>query len=77
MRIMFNGIIEKRKSGCKCSGGRTDTVFISNRIYTMPSGTTKRFRAGKVEEVSDIDGNFLLSYTYQVGNEIKRVFEVV
>ena len=31
-------------------------------MYILPSGQTKTFYVGKVEEVSDKDGQFLLSY---------------
>ena len=77
MKIKFNGIIEKRSKGCPVCGKRTtDSQFQNTKMYILPSGATKTFRAGRIEEVSDEDGEFLLSYTYidPRGNK-KQVFE--
>lgn len=52
-------------------------VFHSMKSYILPSGITKLFRAGKVEEVSDKDGEFLLSYQYEQNGEVKKVFDRV
>lgn len=65
MKIVFNGAMERRTSGgCNCRGKVTDASFVSNKLYILPSGQTKRFYIGKVETVSDRDAKFLLSYTY-------------
>lgn len=77
MRIKFNGIVEKRSKGCKCRGERSEMVFHSLKSYILPSGITKTFRTGKVEEVSEKDGQFLLSYQYTQDGVVKKVFEVV
>lgn len=77
MKVKFNGIVEKRRRGCKCRGGNSETVFHSMKSYILPSGAMKLFRAGKVEEVSDGDGEFLLSYQYEQNGEVKKVFERV
>ena len=79
MRIKFNGIIEKRKKGCPvCGGHRSDSSFQSMRSYILPSGITKTFRAGIAEEVSEEDGQFLLSYRFlDKDGVVKNVFEVV
>lgn len=81
MKIMFNGLLEKRRAGCPVCGGRkgtTEKEFVYMKSYILPSGVTKTFRKGKTEEVSDADGNFLLSYRYmdKEGN-VHQVFEVV
>lgn len=63
MRVIFNGMIEKRTRGCKpCGKARTETGFTTVKSFMLPSGITKTFRKGRVEEVSDSDGEFLLQY---------------
>lgn len=78
MKIKYMGVIEKRSKGCGVCGKRhTDPEFRAFKTYILPSGITKTFFAGRVEEVSDSDGAFLLSYQYQTPNgEVKKVFEV-
>lgn len=77
MKIRFNGVIEKRKSGCNCAKSKTETGFVSSKSYYLPSGLSKRFFRGKIEEVSDEDGYFLLDYKYQIGGKTKNVFDRV
>ena len=79
MKIKFNGIIEKRSKGCPVCGKRTtDSQFQNTKTYILPSGKTKTFRAGRIEEVTDEDGDFLLSYSYIAPNgETKKVFEKI
>lgn len=79
MKVKFTGVIERRSGGCgACGKKRTDRVMKTSKTYILPSGITKTFIAGRVEEVSDIDGAFLLSYQYQTPEgETKKVFEVV
>lgn len=79
MKIKYMGVIEKRSKGCGvCGKHHTDREFRTSKTYILPSGMTKTFFAGRVEEVSDSDGAFLLSYQYQTQNgEVKKVFEVV
>lgn len=66
MKVMFNGTIERTSSsgkGCNCGKkNATGYTFQNSKLYHLPSGATKTFYAGKVEEVSDSDGYFLLSY---------------
>lgn len=80
MKIRFNGILLRTKEGCPVCGQKktTDGSFKTLKTYILPSGVTKTFRAGRVEEVADMDGDFLLSYQYtdKEGN-VKPVFEVV
>ena len=79
MRIVFNGIVEKAQKGCgACGRRRTENGFVNRKTYILPSGVTKVFRAGRAEEVSERDGNYLLTYKYQTPEgEEKNVFEVV
>lgn len=64
MKIVFNGLLEKKQSGggCNCKKHGSEYGFVNSRMYILPSGQTKTFITGKVEEVSEKDGNFLLSY---------------
>jgi len=63
MKLVFNGLIEKKNGGgCNCKRQNSSYGFVSSRMYILPSGATKTFYVGKEEEVSDRDGQFLLSY---------------
>ena len=79
MKIKFNGVLEKvRKSGCSVCGNKRKTSYgmATSKMYFLPSGQTKTFRVGKVSEVSEEDGNFLLSYnTTDVNGMTRKVFE--
>ena len=79
MRVKFNGIMEHRSSGCgACGRKHTDRVMKTSKTYILPSGVTRTFYAGRVEEVSDQDAEFLLSYQYVASDgAVKKVFEVV
>lgn len=81
MRIMFKGALEKHiTGGCKPCGrkGRTDSKFVTSKIYILPSGITKKFRMNVPEEVCDMDGEFLLSYNApDINGHMRNVFEVV
>lgn len=79
MTLKFNGITEKKSRGCNCGGGgrKTEVAFRTTKTFILPSGITKTFRAGKTEEVSKEDGDFLLSYNYTLNGVTKPSFEVV
>ena len=78
MRLKFNGVMEKKSDGCPVCGGRRSTYkFASVRSYYLPSGGMKTFRAGQTYEVSERDGNFLLSYRYKVNGKEQHAFEAV
>lgn len=64
MKIRFKGTTETRTSGCSVCGARHKSTrkFVMVKQYILPSGMMKTFRAGNVEEVSNADGEFLLSY---------------
>ena len=68
MKLMFNGLLEKKASGggCNCKRQGSGYGFVNSRMYILPSGQTRTFTIGKVEEVSDRDGQFLLSYNGMV-----------
>lgn len=78
MKVKFNGLLEKKSSGgCNCKKGTSNYGFTSSRMYILPSGQQKTFFVGKVEEVSDRDGQFLLSYNSVDVNGKRQVFEKV
>lgn len=79
MKIRFNGIVEKRSKGCPVCGSRKQVnQFIASKMYMLPSGAVTTFRAGKVVEVKDEDGEFLLAYKYKdLNGNVQSVFEAV
>lgn len=79
MKIKFNGIYQRGGKGCPVCGKRINDVnFLTIKTYILPSGRTKTFRAGRVEEVSEKDADFLLSYRFtdKEGN-VQPAFEVI
>lgn len=72
MKVVFNGTIEKHTKGCNCKGKTTEVGFVSTKLYILPSGRSVRFYVGKEVEVSEQDGNFLLSYIYADANGDRR-----
>lgn len=66
MKVVFNGILENRSGGCVPCGAKrvSERVMKSSKMYILPSGQQRVFRVGRPEEVSDNDGEFLMTYTY-------------
>lgn len=63
MRIKFNGLHERKSRRCGSCGKRVTGIgFVTSKMYILPSGRNKTFYVGRVEDVSDADGRFLLSY---------------
>lgn len=62
MKLIFNGLLEKKRSGggCNCKKQGSSYNFTRTRRFILPSGAMKTFYAGSVAEVSDRDGEFLL-----------------
>lgn len=78
MKVVFNGTIEKKSSGCNCRGKVTSSSFVRSKTYIMPSGRTHRFTVGQPVEVSEQDGKFLLSYAYKdVNGDRRAIFSKV
>lgn len=79
MKIVFNGIVETIKSGCGACGKRrvSGKSYVTTKTYILPSGLTKTFRVGEEQEVSDRDGQFLLSYQTEDENGTRSVFSEV
>lgn len=72
MKVKFNGVVEETRKGCKVCGGRSFNLqMVTHKTYYLPSGRQMTFRVGRVEEVSDADGEFLLSL-----NAKQKVFDV-
>lgn len=65
MKVRFNGMFRDIKTGCAPCGHRVQgkRAFMTNRTFILPSGLTMAFRLGEVYEVSELDGNFLLTYS--------------
>ena len=78
MKLRFNGIIEETQRGCRPCHGRTmHSQMTTHKAYYLPSGRHMTFRVGVPAEVSDIDGEYLLSETYKAADgKTKKVFEV-
>ncbi len=80
MKLIFNGLLEKREGGgCNCKRQTSGYGFVNSRMYILPSGTSKTFYVGKAEEVSESDGAFLLSYNQapDVNGMAREVFTKV
>ena len=78
MKVVFNGTLEKTAGGCsRCGSKRKGTMqFVRAKQYVLPSGRIMTFRLGVPEEVSTVDGNFLLSYEYtDVNGDRRKIFE--
>lgn len=73
MKVVFNGVMEETRKGCKVCGGRSFRQRLATtKTYYLPSGRRMTFRIGRIEEVSDEDGEFLLS----LNTKNKKVFDV-
>lgn len=73
MKIKFNGMLEKVKKGCNCKKqGNSEYGFVSQKMFILPSNTTRTFTVGKAEEVNKLDAEFLLSYRYKDTNGLWR-----
>lgn len=74
MKIKFNGVKEKSRKGCSVCGGKSSRMTMTtSKTYYLPSGTRMTFRVGRIENVSDADGQFLLSFN-DVNNEVFSVW---
>lgn len=78
MKVMFNGIIEEKQKGCHVCSGRTSHMqMMTHKSYYLPSGQQKTFRVGVAADVSDIDGEYLLSEEYKAADgKTRKVFEL-
>ena len=71
MKVVYNGVVESSQKGCSVCGGRkTRKTFQFTKEYILPSGIQKKFRVGLPTDVSDSDGEFLLSYTTRQGEKV-------
>lgn len=79
MKIKFNGVLEKHSKGCNCKKvANSEYGYVTQKMYILPSGTTRTFVVGKVEEVNKVDAEFLLSYMYKdVNGGYREVFSKV
>ena len=65
MKVRFNGMFTTvKKSGCGCHGTASDGhAFVTRKTFILPSEKVVTFSINQEYEVSDMDGNFLLSYS--------------
>ena len=78
MKVVFHGTIERHTKGCNCKGKVSEVGFVNTKMYILPSGRSIQFYVGKEEEVSEQDGNFLLSYIYKdVNGDQRAIFSKV
>lgn len=65
MKIRFNGMFRNVKKGCVPCGHKvvSGRAFLSTWSPILPSGVIRTFHVNEVYEVSETDGNFLLSYS--------------
>lgn len=78
MKIRFLGSYGTKISGCNCRGGSHERrTLISRKTYGLPSGRVLNCVKGKVEEVSEADGLFLLANEYTDKNGTHKEFERV
>lgn len=73
MKVRFNGLVEKHTEGCNCHGKKTSYGLTTRRFLVMPSGASRMFYRDKVEEVSDSDGEWLLSFNSDRHEAFTRV----
>ena len=72
MKIVFNGMLERRTKGCNCKRqGNSEYGLTTSKLFHLPSGAQRTFVAGKVEDVNERDALFLLSH-FDDSNGVKR-----
>lgn len=78
MKLRFNGIVEETQRGCRpCHGRTTHLQMQTHKAYYLPSGRHVTARIGVPVDVSEADGQFLLSEEYKAADgKPKKVFEV-
>ena len=80
MYVRFKGIKKQaRRSGCMSCGGRRTSNFEFQREKTIifPTGARQLFVAGKVYEVTETDGLFLLKQGIMFNGKKEQLFELV
>ena len=80
MRIKFNGVKKTGKvGGCTSCGRRriSSYAFEREKMIFFPTGAKKLFVAGKIYEVTDEDGLFLLNQGYDLNGQKVYMFEQV
>lgn len=74
MTIEFKGMLTLKSKGCaKCgTKQKSEYGFVDSRRFILPSGIQRTFHVGRKEEVTERDGEFLLSYNYEDANGLTR-----
>ena len=73
MKVLFKGVLEKKSGGCIPCGARraSKKVMVMRKSYRFPSGNEMTFQAGRVREVHNSDGAWLLDSYPDVFQEVK------
>ncbi len=74
MKVVFNGIMTTMETGCvPCGrGGGSRRGFKASEWLQLPSGAQREFHKGVPEEVSNYDGEWLLTLMYTDQNGMKQ-----
>lgn len=64
MKLKFNGIVGRQSGGCRPCGTRRagHSVLQTKKTFILPSGKNRTFYAGRITEVTEDEGRFLLSF---------------
>lgn len=64
MKLKFNGIVSRQSGGCRPCGTRKagNSVLQTKKTFMLPSGKHLTFYAGRITEVTEDEGRFLLSF---------------
>lgn len=65
MRVVYKGVLERKRRGCNCAKSRSEYSLLTRKDFWLLSGKNVTFYLGTPVEVSDADGEELLTYTYQ------------
>lgn len=78
MTVVFKGVLEESRKGCRVCGGRSFNLHLATtKTFYLPSGRRITFRVGIPVEVSDADGEFLLTEEYRdTKGKTQKAFEV-
>ena len=75
MKVVFKGVVEEARKGCKVCGGRSfNRQMVTHKAYYLPTGRHVYFRVGRAEEVTEAEAEFLLSLNPE--DTKQKVFDV-
>lgn len=74
---MHTSYVPSSSCGICRSRARSSKGFARSKQITFLSGRTQTFQMNRVENVSEAEGEFLLSLTYRVGEDDVHMFRKV